>query len=97
MTAPTFATGPTNVTVLVGGNANFTVSGASGSPTPLYYWQKDGAPLSNGGRISGANTDALAIAGVVAGDEGTYSCLVSNIAGVAVATATLSVRGPTND
>ncbi len=94
VTAPTFATGPTNVTVLVGGNAGFSVSGASGSPAPLYYWQKDGAPLSNGGRISGVNTTALAITGVVADDAGTYSCLVSNLAGVAVATATLSVVIP---
>jgi hypothetical protein len=94
VTPPTFAVGPTNVTVLVGGNANFAVGGASGSPTPLYSWQKDGAPLSTGGRISGANSAALTIAGVVAGDEGTYSCLVSNIAGVAVATATLSVVVP---
>ena len=94
VTAPTFATGPTNLSVLVGGNANFTVSGASGSPAPAYYWQKDGAPLSNGGRIGGANTNALTITGVAAGDEGTYSCLVSNIAGVAVATAALSVVVP---
>ena len=93
-TAPAFTTGPTNVTLLVGGNASFSVIGASGSPTPAYYWQKNGTPLSNGGRISGANTNALAIGGVVTGDEGTYSCLVSNIAGVAVATATLSVVVP---
>jgi hypothetical protein len=94
VTAPTFTTGPTNVTVLVGGNANFAVSGASGSPMPSYYWQRNGAALTNSARITGVNTNALAIAGVLAGDEGTYSCLVSNIAGVAVATATLSVLVP---
>ena len=93
-TAPTFATGPTNVTVLLGGNANFAVSGASGSPIPSYYWQKNGTALTNSARITGVNTNALAIVGVVPEDEGTYSCLVSNIAGVAVATATLSIVVP---
>jgi hypothetical protein len=93
-TPPAFTTGPTNVTLLVGGNASFSVSGASGSPTPAYYWQRNGVVLTNGARISGANTAALAIADVVADDEGTYSCLVSNIAGVVLATATLSVLVP---
>ena len=93
-TAPTFATAPTNATVLAGGNAGFTVGGATGSPTPSYSWQRNGVPLSNGGRISGVSTAALAITGVVEGDAGTYSCLVSNLAGVAVATATLSVVVP---
>jgi len=92
--APIFTTGPTNVTVLLGGNARFSVSGASGSPIPSYYWQKNGAALTNNARITGANTNALAIGVVVAGDEGTYTCLVSNIAGVAVATATLTVVVP---
>lgn len=94
VTAPTFATGPTNVTVLAGGSAVFKVTGGSGSPAPLYYWQKDGTPLSNGGRISGADTAALTISGTVAGDQGAYSCLVSNIAGVATAAATLTVVIP---
>jgi hypothetical protein len=92
--APTFTTGPSNVTVLLGGNASLSVSGASGSPIPSYDWQKNGVALTNGARITGVNTNTLAIAGMVAGDEGTYSCLLSNIAGVAVATATLSVVVP---
>jgi hypothetical protein len=92
--APAFTTGPTNVTVLLGGSATFAVSGASGSPIPSYYWQRNGVALTNSARITGVNTNALVIAGVVAGDESTYSCLLSNIAGVAVATATLSVVVP---
>ena len=92
--APTFATGPTNVTVLAGGSAAFSVTGGSGSPAPLYFWQKNNAPLANGGRISGANSPNLTISGTVAGDAGTYSCLVSNIAGTVAATATLTVIVP---
>jgi hypothetical protein len=94
VTAPTFTAGPTNFTVLAGGSASFRVTGGSGSPTPLYFWQKDGTPLSNGGRISGANGATLTISGTVAGDQGTYSCLVSNIAGIATASATLTVVVP---
>ena len=92
--APSFTTGPTNVTVLAGGNVSLVVSGASGSPVPSYYWQRNGVTLTNNARITGANTAALAIAGVIAEDQGTYTCLVSNIAGVAVATAALSVVVP---
>jgi Immunoglobulin I-set domain. len=94
VTAPTFTTGPTNVTVLAGGTAIFNVSGGSGTPAPSYSWQKDGVPVSNGGNISGANSATLTITSCAAGNAGTYSCLVSNIAGVAVATATLSVTIP---
>jgi hypothetical protein len=92
--APAIATGPTNVTLLAGGSATFGVTGVSGTPAPLYFWQKDGTPLSNGGRIGGANSAILTISGTVAGDQGSYSCLVSNIAGVATASATLTVVVP---
>ena len=92
--APTLAKGPTNATVIAGAGVSFSVSGGTGTPAPLYFWQKDGAPLSNGGRISGANSTTLTISGAVADDAGLYSCLVSNIAGVAVGTATLTVIVP---
>jgi Immunoglobulin I-set domain/Immunoglobulin domain len=94
VTAPTFTTGPTNVTVLAGGTAIFNVSGGNGTPSPSYSWRKDGAPVNNGGNISGATTATLTITSCTAGNAGTYSCLVSNIAGVAVATATLTVIIP---
>jgi hypothetical protein len=94
VTAPTFSTGPTNVTVLAGGTAIFNVSGGSGTPAPAYSWKKDGVPVSNGGNISGASSPTLTITSCAAGNAGTYSCLVSNIGGVALATATLSVTIP---
>jgi hypothetical protein len=94
VTAPTFTTGPTNVTVLAGGTAIFNVSGGAGTPSPSYYWRKDGLPVNNGGNISGATSPTLTITSCAAGNAGTYSCLVSNIAGVAVATATLTVIIP---
>jgi hypothetical protein len=95
VTPPTFAIGPTNVTVPQGGTAIFSVSGGSGTPSPSYYWRKDGAPVNNGGNISGANAATLTITSCAASNVGTYSCLVSNIAGgVATASATLTVIIP---
>jgi hypothetical protein len=94
VTAPTFTAGPTNVTVPAGGTAIFNVSGGSGAPSPSYSWQKDGAPVNNGGNISGATSPTLTISSCAAGNAGTYSCLVSNIAGVATASATLTVIIP---
>ncbi len=93
-TAPTFTSGPTNLTVAAGAAASFSVTGASGSPTPAYYWQKDGSPLSDGGRISGSHTATLTVTGTVGTDAGVYSCLVSNLAGVAVGNAALTVIVP---
>jgi hypothetical protein len=92
--APTFTTGPTNVTVPAGGTAIFNVNGGAGTPSPSYSWRKDGVQLSNGGTISGANSATLTITSCAASNAGTYSCLVSNIAGVATSNATLTVIIP---
>ncbi|HOQ05462.1 MAG TPA: immunoglobulin domain-containing protein [Anaerohalosphaeraceae bacterium] len=44
-----------------------------------YAWYKQGTPtpLTNGGRISGANTDTLQITDVQASDQGDYYCVAS--------------------
>lgn len=57
--------------VPLGGTAQFTVqSPLAGS----YRWYRDGAALSNGGRISGATEATLQIADVQPADVGTYHC-----------------------
>jgi len=93
-TTPAIGLGPTNLTVHTTANATFAVTGVTGTPAPFYYWQKDGAPLTDGGRFSGTHSAALTVSSTVESDAGTYSCLVSNIAGVAVGTATLSLIVP---
>jgi hypothetical protein len=90
---PTFA-GPTNATVFAGGTAVFAVNGSAGTPSPSFYWQKNGVTLTNGGNINGANGPSLSIANCSAADQASYSCLASNIAGVAVGTAALTVIIP---
>lgn len=94
VTAPAIGSGPANQTVHTTATASFSVSGVTGSPAPAYYWQKNGEPLVNGSRISGANTATLTISSTVETDAGSYSCLVSNIAGVATGSATLTLIVP---
>jgi hypothetical protein len=43
-----------------------------------YQWRKDGAPLSDDGRISGATTAFLQIDPTEPGDAGEYDCVVTH-------------------
>ncbi|HEX5218055.1 MAG TPA: immunoglobulin domain-containing protein [Verrucomicrobiae bacterium] len=62
-----YAGRPLVLAVTVGGTAPFT-----------FQWQKNGANLSNGGRISGATSNVLVITYAGADDTGNYQLLVSN-------------------
>ena len=68
---------------------------ASG-PGPLaFQWLKDGAPLADGGNVSGAQTTALALRDVLHTEAGNYSVVVSNAFGSVTSTvATLTVIEP---
>jgi hypothetical protein len=60
-----------------------------------YQWQKSGAPLSNGGNITGATTAVLNLTGVSGADVGNYSVVVSNASGVITSrVAPLTVTSP---
>lgn len=61
----------------LGGTATFNVAGTGEAPLS-YQWRKGGVDLSDGGSISGAQTDALQIAGVTAGDVANYTCVVTD-------------------
>ncbi len=91
---PAMTTQPLSATNITGMTANFSAT-ASGTAPLSYQWQYNGAPLGDGGRISGASSSALAISGVVSGDAGSYALVVSNVAGmVTSAVATLTVWVP---
>jgi fibronectin type 3 domain-containing protein len=64
----TIVTQPADLVVPVGSGANFSVV-ASGGPNS-YTWFYNGLPLSNGGRVSGANTANLSISPVGLADDG---------------------------
>ena len=86
---------PTNLVTLTFSNATFTV-GAIGFAPPAYSWYSNGVALTNGGRISGANTATLSITDVQTNDSGgAYQAIVTNIYGaVTSSVATLTVVAP---
>lgn len=56
-----------------------------------FQWLKGGLALADGGRVSGARTATLTIAGVQGSDQGSYLCVISNACGEVVSgTAELS-------
>jgi len=65
---------PPTQSVAIGSNVTLSVL-ASGSTTPNYQWQ------FNGVSIFGATTSTLALNSVTAANSGSYTCIVSNIAG----------------
>ena len=69
--APSISVQPQSQTVTAGQNVTFIVT-ASGTPTPMYQWSKDGGP------ISGANSSSYSITGILTSDAATYTVTVSN-------------------
>jgi Putative Ig domain/Immunoglobulin I-set domain/von Willebrand factor type A domain len=91
---PGIAVQPPNTSVLLGSNASLSVT-PSGTPPLSYCWRKDGVSLSDGGRISGAATSALAISATVSNDTAGYSVVITNPVGsVTSSVATLTVLVP---
>ena len=89
-TPASIVSGPTNLTVGPGTNAQFTVS-ATGTAPLFYQWKKNGNNLVDGGKIAGAQTSALTITGALSADAGTYSVVVTNVGGPVTANATLTL------
>ncbi|HTH49229.1 MAG TPA: immunoglobulin domain-containing protein, partial [Candidatus Limnocylindria bacterium] len=89
--SPPLVTGdPTSQTVNPGDPVSFTVT-ATGTGPLGYQWRKGGQALS------GKTAATLSIASCVAGDAGSYDCVVTNLAGTATSgAATLTVRTPPN-
>jgi subtilisin family serine protease len=71
---------PKSQVVSAGDGASFKVSAVGGQPLS-YRWQKGGADLIDGGRISGATTSVLSIANCDSSDAGDYRCAATNAAG----------------
>ncbi len=88
---PTVTDHPVSQTVAFGATASFTAL-ASGSSPLSYRWQKDGADLTDGGKISGATSTTLQISSVDYADAASYRCVVTNAYGSATSNAaTLAV------
>jgi len=85
-TAPTIGTQPSAVLGFSGFPASFSVSGG-GAPSPTYQWQSGPTAsgpwsnVSNGGRISGANTSTLSFSNTLASDGIYYQVVLANASG----------------
>jgi len=71
---PAFTVQPQHQAVTDGANVSFGVS-ATGTPSPAYQWQFNGAD------IPGATSSNLALAGVTIAQSGFYACVVTNVLG----------------
>jgi len=85
---PSITRQPTNQTVVVGSNATFQVS-ATGTTPLSYQW------LFNGSTSVGVNSSNLTVANAQVSQAGSYSVVVTNVAGsVTSSVATLTVLVP---
>lgn len=71
---------PPSRSVIPGLDTSFSVS-TLGSGLITYQWRKEGEPLVDGGRISGARARVMTITSVGPADVGTYDVLVSRDCG----------------
>jgi hypothetical protein len=100
---PTITMQPTNEALAVGTTATLTVT-AIGTTPLSYQWQVNGTNLVNGGHISGATTDALKISNAQTNNNGSYTVVVTNIAGsvissnamLTIASSPIIIVQPTN-
>ncbi len=79
---PVITTQPATLAAAPGTTVQFQV-GVTGSQPLAFRWQKNGADLADGGKISGARTATLTLTGIALADEGSYRVVVSNPAATA--------------
>jgi uncharacterized repeat protein (TIGR03803 family) len=79
-TEPQVTAEPDNQTVVVGGNAMFSVA-VSGAPQLFYQWRRDGTNLLDGGGLFGSTNRILTVTNASFADTGNYSVVVSNSLG----------------
>ncbi|KPK80046.1 MAG: hypothetical protein AMS27_17420, partial [Bacteroides sp. SM23_62_1] len=78
-------TQPVSKSICVGKSVSFTVVASGANLT--YQWEKDGIPLVNGGKISGATSNSLAITSVATTDAGAYTVTVTGSCGIVTSAA----------
>ena len=87
---PFIQTHPVSQSIAVGSGISLSVT-AAGFPSPNYQWRK------NGVSIPGATESTLSLVSASLADAGSYSCLITNVAGsVTSSAATLTVYPETN-
>ncbi len=85
--APQITSQPQSQTANPGANVTFTVQ-ATGVPAPAYQWYK------NALSVGGATSDTFTLTNVQSGNAGSFTVVVTNVAGSVTSTAaTLTVNG----
>jgi hypothetical protein len=79
---PAITIQPASVAAGVGSNVAFAVTAAGTLPLS-YQWLKNGTNLADGGPVSGAASNTLALTAVLPSDEGNYQVVVTNGGGAA--------------
>ncbi|MFO1009139.1 MAG: immunoglobulin domain-containing protein [Planctomycetota bacterium] len=90
---PTIVSSPSSRSVVTGTPVTLHAAGAGLEPLAR-QWFKDGLAVVDGGGITGATTDTLAIASTVESDTGAYTCELANACGTATTTPALLTVGP---
>jgi len=91
MGPPFTLTQPTNVTILAGGNADFSATVIGANPL-AYQWQQGGTDLVNGTGINGSTTTNLTLTSVTSSGAADYTLVITNVYGaVTSSVAVLSV------
>ena len=90
---PKITTQPSDQAVLEGGTATFAAAATGGLPL-AWQWQNYGTNLADGGNIAGSTTTNLVISNVSPNDLGTYTVVVTNVAGLAVSSNALLTLKP---
>ncbi len=85
--APSITTPPADQTITAGANASFTVA-ATGTAPLSFQWQWNGADILN------ATNTTFSLTSVTASQAGSYACVVTNLAGSATGTGSLTVVAP---
>ena len=80
---PSILVEPANQILVAGAVARFGITAAGTLPLE-YQWRRHGIDLTDGARITGANSSDLSISNVTQGDSGLYSITVSNSWGYAL-------------
>ena len=90
---PLITVQPTNQTAEVGAVVVLAVS-ATGTAPLSYQWQVDGTNLMDGGQFSGAISNVLTISNAQLTNSGTYTVIITNIAGSMTSSNAVLTVGP---
>ena len=82
---PVVTNAPQNEIVASGATTGFSVTAGGSSPL-AYHWLKNGAPLADGGEVSGSQTNVLTLTGVTTNDTANYAVAITNIFGSVTST-----------